>query len=96
MGRDNGMVTLESALVMAVMMMFVSLLVGALFTIGAYISAVDIAGAAARAYSIGIEYTPSNGKVRVQEQGELISVTATVPAFFIDVQSSVVFPKEQF
>ena len=59
--------TIEAALSLSALVVVAGAIVAALATMGAYISAVDIAGAAARAHAIGLDYDPPAGRVTTQE-----------------------------
>ena len=62
---DQGMVTVEAAFALAAIMTVTALIVAGLATCAAQIAAIDVAGAAARAYVIGVDYTPPRGTVEV-------------------------------
>lgn len=94
MRDDAGSVSLEAAIASAALLVFSAGLIGALATFGAYIAAIDTAGAAARSHAIGVAYTPQRGSVEVVEQGEAISVTATMKAPFGSVHATATYPKE--
>ena len=55
---DHGSVTIEASLALAVLVTVAAAIVAGIATLGAYISAVDIAGAAARSHAIGVPYDP--------------------------------------
>lgn len=64
-------------------MIVTALIIGAIATVSAHISALDTASAAARAHAIGVDYQPSgNAQISVQESAGLVTVTAEVPAVF--------------
>lgn len=93
--RDNtGSVTVEAALSLAVLVTVAAAIVGGIATMAAYISAVDIAGAAARSHAIGVDYAPPRGSVSVAEGGGMVTVTAQVPAALFDVSATAVYPVE--
>lgn len=50
---DHGSVTVEAALALAALVTVAAAMIGGLATLAAYIGAVDVAGAAARAHAIG-------------------------------------------
>lgn len=96
MRDDAGSVSLESAIASAALLIFTSGLIGVMATFGAYIAAIDTAGAAARSHAIGVHYTPQRGSVEVTERGELVSVTVTMKAPFGSVHATATFPKESW
>lgn len=85
---------MEVALSIGALVVFVSLLVGALAAVAAYISVIDTAGAAARAASLGLEYTPERGSVTTFEEGEFIRAVATINAGLMEVSYEAKFPRE--
>ncbi|WP_408911799.1 hypothetical protein ACKFRJ_07380 [Corynebacterium kefirresidentii] len=56
---DDGSVTIEAALALSSLVLVAAGIVGAIATLASYIAAVDMAGAAARAHAIGVEYHPA-------------------------------------
>ena len=82
--------TIEAALSLSALVIVAGAIVAALATMGAYISAVDIAGAAARAHAIGLDYDPPAGRVTTQERGGMVTVTARVRG----MEATAVFPTE--
>lgn len=97
MGNDRGSVTIEAALALSVLVLVAGGIITAVATMAAHLSAVDIAGAAARSHAIGVEYVPDNPDVElsVREAGGLVTVTATVPATFGTRSAQAVFPQER-
>lgn len=91
---ETGSVTIEAAFGTAALVMVSALVVAALATLAAYIQAVDIAGAAARAHAIGQPFSPPRGDVHVSESDGWIQVTATLPAPLRTVQAEASFPVE--
>ena len=89
-----GSVSVEVALSIGALVVFVSLLVGALAVVAAYISVIDTAGAAARAASLGLEYAPERGSVTTFEEGEFIRAVATINAGLMEVSYEAKFPRE--
>ena len=63
-------------------------------TVAAYITAVDVAGAAARAYALGVDYSAPRGAVEVTERAGLATAEATVPAPIGTMRATAVFPVE--
>ena len=94
--NDRGSVTIEAALSLSVLIIVAAAIVGAIATMAAYISAVDIAGAAARVHAIGVEYQPPRSDVSVQvgESAGLVTVTASVPGVIGTMTADAVFPAE--
>ncbi|CCE53961.1 MAG: hypothetical protein ACTIA3_07790 [Corynebacterium casei] len=94
--NDRGSVTIEAALSLSVLIIVAAAIVGAMATMAAYISAVDIAGAAARAHAIGVEYQPpsSDISVSVGESAGLVTVTASVPGVIGTMSADAAFPAE--
>ena len=94
--NDRGSVTIEAALSLTVLVIVAAAIVGAIATMAAYISAVDIAGAAARAQAIGVEYRPPREDifVSVVESSGLITVTARVPGVIGTMSARAAFPAE--
>ncbi|QPK83406.1 hypothetical protein G7Y29_00840 [Corynebacterium qintianiae] len=91
---DRGSVTVEAALSLAVLVTVAAAIVAGIATMAAYISAVDIAGAAARSHAIGVDFTPARGSVRVSETGGMVEVTAVVPAPISPMTATASFPVE--
>ncbi|QPK80241.1 hypothetical protein G7Y31_01075 [Corynebacterium lizhenjunii] len=94
LGTDRGSVSVEAALGLSTLVLVVMAMVAAIATMSSHLAAVDIAGAAARAYAIGQDFTPPRGDVEVHQEGELVRVTARVPAPFGVMQAQAVFPLE--
>lgn len=98
-GDDRGMVTIEAAVALSVILLAAAGVIGALATLAAEVAATDIAGAAARAHAIGVDYRPPRGlKASVHvapftEQGLLVA-SAEVPAPFGTMSAEAVFPAE--
>lgn len=94
--NDRGSVTIEAALSLTVLIIVAAAIVGAIASMAAYISAVDIAGAAARAHAIGVEYQPPREdiSVAVAESSGLITVTAQVPGVIGTMSATAAFPAE--
>jgi len=76
LGNDDGAVTVETAIATGALIAVFTTLVAGLVAVGAHLAAIDIAGAAARAYTIGVPYEPPRGTVTVTESGG----RATAPA----------------
>lgn len=88
------MTTIETALSLTVLVTVTAAIVAGIATIAAYITAVDIAGAAARASAIGVAYAPPRGTVEVSEGAGLVTATARVPAAIGTMRAQAVFPVE--
>lgn len=91
---DHGSVTVEAALSLSVLVTVAAAIIGGIATLAAYIGAVDVAGAAARAHAIGVDYEPPRGAVSVLEDAGVVSVTATVPAALFEVSATARYPVE--
>ncbi|PAT10626.1 MULTISPECIES: hypothetical protein [Corynebacterium] len=88
------MTTIETALSLSALVTVAAAIVAGIATIAAYITAVDTAGAAARAHAIGVEFAPPRGSVDVAEAGGVVTVTARVPAAVGQMQATALFPVE--
>ncbi len=80
LGNDDGAVTVETAIATGALIAVFTTLVAGLVAVGAHLAAIDIAGAAARAYTIGVPYEPPRGAVTITESGGLATATAVVPS----------------
>ncbi|WP_342318890.1 hypothetical protein [Corynebacterium mayonis] len=88
------MTTIEGALSLTVLITVTAAIISGVATMAAYISAVDIAGAAARAHAIGVDYEPPRGTVSVGQAGGVVTVTAEVPAPLRTMSATAVYPVE--
>lgn len=88
------MTTIETALSMTVLVTVTAAIIGGIATIAAFISAVDIAGAAARSAAIGVSYQPPRGEVAISESAGLVTATARVPAAIGTMCAQAIFPVE--
>ena len=79
---------------MATLVAVAAAIVAGIATMAAYISAVDIAGAAARSHAIGVAYQPPRGGVSVTEHAGLVTVTASVPAAIGTMRAAAIVPAE--
>ena len=95
LGNDDGAVTVETAIATGALIAVFTTLVAGLVAVGAHLAAIDIAGAAARAYTIGVPYEPPRGAVTVTESGGLATATAVVPSPLGAQTARAVFPIEQ-
>ncbi len=94
LGNDRGSVTIEAALSLATLMVVAAGIVAAIATMAAHISAIDIAGAAARAHAIGVDFDPGTAAVTVSESGGIVVVTARVPAAIGTAEATASYPVE--
>ena len=88
------MSTVETALSLSALVVVTAAIVGGIATVAAYITAVDVAGAAARAYALGVDYSAPRGAVEVTERAGLATAEATVPAPIATMRATAVFPVE--
>ena len=88
------MSTIETALSLSALVVVTAAIVGGIATVAAYITAVDIAGAAARAHALGVDYTAPRGDVSVTEHAGLATAAASVPAPIGTMRATAVFPVE--
>ncbi|WP_018297920.1 hypothetical protein [Corynebacterium lubricantis] len=91
---ERGSVTVEAALSLATLMIVAAALVAACATMAAQIAATDIAGAAARAHAIGVDYTAENAEIVVSESGGIVTVSVTKPAAIGKVTAQASYPVE--
>ena len=88
------MSTIETALSLSALVVVTAAIVGGIATAAAYITAVDIAGAAARAHALGVDYAAPRGDVSVTENAGLATAAASVPAPIGTMRATAVFPVE--
>ena len=88
------MSTVETALSLSALVIVTAAIVGGIATVAAYITAVDVAGAAARAYALGVDYSAPRGAVEVTERAGLATAEAAVPAPIGTMRATAVFPVE--
>lgn len=88
------MSTVETALSLSALVVVTVAIVGGIATVAAYITAVDVAGAAARAYALGVDYSAPRGAVEVTKRAGLATAEATVPAPIGTMRATAVFPVE--
>lgn len=91
---EEGSVTIEAAFSLSALVVVAALIIAALATVAAHVAAVDMAGAAARAHAIGVEYQPPRGQLSVSREGGLVKVEARVPAPLGWQRATAVFPVE--
>ncbi|MDY3128320.1 MAG: hypothetical protein SOW59_09420 [Corynebacterium sp.] len=96
LGNDRGSVSVEAALALSSLVVVAAAIVSAVATLAAYVSAIDTAGAAARAYAIGIPFHPAREDVGVDlsTADGLITARARVPAPIGTMEATAVFPAE--
>lgn len=90
--NEGGVITIELAIGLAALILTLGMAVAALATMGAYISAVDIAGAAARAHAIGENFEPPRGNIEVAEHNGMVYIRATVPAPLGTMEAQAQYP----
>lgn len=88
------MTTIETALSLSTLIIVAAAIVGGIATISAYITAVDVAGAAARSHALGVDYSAPRGDVTVEIHGGLATASASVPAPIGAVKAQAIFPVE--
>lgn len=93
---DEGSVTIEAALALSALVVVAAAIVAGISAMAAYVSAVDIAGAAARAHAIGVDYAPPRDgvNVTVSESGGMVNVSAQVPSAIRTMEAKAAFPVE--
>lgn len=91
---EEGSVTVEAALSLSSLVVVAALIIAALATVAAHVAAVDMAGAAARAHAIGVEYQPPRGQLSIGHEGGLVKVVASVPAPLGTQRATAIFPLE--
>lgn len=92
--NQRGSVTLEAALGLSSLVIVCAGMIGGIATLAAQVAAIDSAGAAARSHAIGVEYQPTRGSLQIQNNGDLVTVTAEIPAVFGPVRATAVYPQE--
>ena len=88
------MSTVETALSLSALVVVTAAIVGGIATVAAYITAVDVAGAAARAYALGVDYSAPRGEVAITERDGLATAAAAVSAPIGTMRATAVFPVE--
>lgn len=92
--NDTGSVTIEAALGLSSLVIVAAGAVAGVATMAAHLAAVDAAGAAARAHTIGEPFSSDGASVDVAEHGGLVTAQATVPAPLGSMKARAVFPAE--
>lgn len=91
---ERGSVSIEAAIASTALLLLCAAMVAGLATLGAYVQAVDIAGAAARAYAIGETFEAPKGEVEISKSEGLVRSEARVPSPFGTMKATAVFPQE--
>lgn len=91
---DEGSVTIEAAIASTALIVLLAGMLAGFVAVGAKLSAIDQAGAAARAKAIGTAFAPSRGEVVYREEGPLIVAEVTVPSPLGSMRAEAAFPKE--
>ncbi|WP_297189248.1 hypothetical protein [uncultured Corynebacterium sp.] len=91
---DEGAVTVEAALALTSIILVTASIVAGMAALVASLLAVDTASAAARAYAVGVDYTPPRGTVEVKEFADLVTATARIPSPLGEMTSTAVCPME--
>ncbi|MEJ5928743.1 hypothetical protein WG915_08965 [Corynebacterium sp. H128] len=91
---DNGSVTIEAAFGLAGIVTVTLLVVSAMITLASYIAAVDMAGAAARAHSLGETFEPERGEVALSSDGTWATATVSIDTGVVPISASAVYPAE--
>jgi len=91
---DEGAVTVEAAFALTAIIVVVGIIVAGIGALVASLVATDVAAAAARAYAIGVDYSPPRGTVEVTDAGGLATATATIPSPLGEISSTAVFTVE--
>ena len=87
---DEGAVTVEAALALTSIIVVTAGIVAGMASLVASLLAVDTAGAAARAYAVGVDYAPARGTVEVTESAGLVTATARIPSPLGEMTSTAV------
>ncbi|WP_082353487.1 hypothetical protein [Corynebacterium deserti] len=94
LNSDDGSVSIEAAFALSSLVIVCGLIIAAMVTVTAYLAALDMAGAAARAHSIGESFEPLRGSVSWEESGGMLTAEARVPAPFGEATAHAVYPVE--
>ncbi|MDO4927984.1 MAG: hypothetical protein Q3976_02800 [Corynebacterium sp.] len=92
LNNERGVITIELAIGLAALILTLGMVVAGLATMAAYISAVDIAGAAARAYAVGESFEPPRGSIEIAERNGMVHIRATVPAPLGTMEAQAQYP----
>ncbi|WJY64934.1 hypothetical protein CAQUA_00970 [Corynebacterium aquatimens] len=91
---DRGSVTIEAALALASLVIVAAAIIAGVSTMAAYLSAIDIAGAAARSHAIGVDYNPPRGAVVITQSDGMVTATARVPSPLRTMSAHASYPVE--
>lgn len=91
---DRGVTSLETAWGIGILALVASMVLAGMSVLGAYVSAIDQAGAAARSHAIGVPFTAEGASVNYSESAGLTTATVTVDSFLGPISASAVFPTE--
>lgn len=91
---EEGSVTVEAALALLSLMVVSAAIISACMTMAAHIAAVHTAGAAARAHAIGLDYSPTKGRVSISEDDTWVHVHVEIPSIWGQAQAQAHYPKE--
>lgn len=91
---EQGSVSIETAWGIGMLVVVAGIILSAMSAVGAQLTAIDQAGAAARAHAMGVDFVPSAGEVYFHESSGLTTAVARVPSMFGDRTAEVVFPTE--
>lgn len=93
--NDRGSVTIEAAIALSALVIVAAAIFAGMAALGARLSAIDIAGAAARSHAIGIDYQPPTGEVHITINDGLVTAEAKVNSPFGAMTAQAIFPQEQ-
>lgn len=94
LASDDGSVTIEAAFGLAGIVVVAGTLLSAMVALALYISAVDMAGAAARAHALGETFTPGRGAVELTDDGTWATATVTIPSPLMELTATATYPLE--
>lgn len=94
LAADDGSVTIEAAFGLAGIVLVAGTVLTTLLAVALYISAVDTAGAAARAHALGETFTPARGTVELSNDGTWATATVSIPAPLRDLTATATYPLE--
>jgi hypothetical protein len=91
---DRGVTSLETAWGIGILALVASMVLGGMSVLGAYVSAIDQAGAAARSRAIGVPYATEGATVSYSESAGLTTATVSVPSVVGEISATAIFPTE--
>lgn len=94
LANDDGSVTIEAAFGTASLVIVAALIVSAMSALALYISAVDMAGAAARAHALGLSYQPQRGELTTSHDESWATATVRIDTPLMPISASAVYPRE--